>query len=180
MRVFGVVLLVFALILGICNIVALVGASYDYERMIESSWNLADKASTIKQKTANIDQFVAALEASGLKGEHDAIWQFTPNNSFDKNLEAVKSLQQRLHEIEGMDVTSLAYQTAISQITAQEQGEAKKMLEVFEGCWYKVQHPWLWQWKGAINTIVNLVALIMGAIMFFAGGSSSSGYRRRW
>ena len=136
-------------------------ADYQYERDIASYWNLADKASTLEQKAAYIDQFVAKLESnSKLAGSYDALWMKTPDNSFDANLAALKSLQSRLHEVQTMDVQSFAYQTAIQQITAQEQGEAKQMLSTFHGVWTKENWFTVWDWPGICLT------LLFGLLMF--------------
>lgn len=43
-----------------------------------------------------------------------------------------------------MDANSFQYNTAIQQITQQEQGEAIDMLSVFQGCWYKENYILLW------------------------------------
>lgn len=141
--------------------------NYEYEQKISSYWNLSDKASTISQKAHYVDRFVKALENSNLQNTYNAIWLKTPDNSFDKNLEQLKTLQQRLHEIEKMDITSFQYQTAIQQITAQEQGEAQKMLKVFEGCWMLDNYFLLWGWIGTIVWILWTVFLVVDVILFF-------------
>ena len=53
-----------------------------------------------------------------------------------------------------MDVTSFAYQQAISQITAQEQDEAHNMLNVIQGRWFLSHHPLFWDW---INVVIYLL-----------------------
>jgi uncharacterized protein YqgV (UPF0045/DUF77 family) len=143
-------------------IITNIKGNYEYEKQYLSLWNLADKASTIPQKSDYINKFVQSLERSGLNGEYNAVFLKTLDNSFDKNLEAIKSLQKRLVEIQGMDVTSFAYQTAIQQITQQEQGEAHNMLSVFKGVWWKSNHPFLWDWIGTINIILLLVMFFFG------------------
>jgi hypothetical protein len=140
-------------------------SDYQYEKQILSYWSLADKASTLEQKSRYMDQFVNVLTASNLQGTYNAVWLETPDNSFDRNFEALKSLQTRLAEIQTMNVKSFEYQQAISQITAQEQGEAHHLLEVFEGCWYMRWHFWLWNWVGA--TVSIFMGLLVG---FFAIG----------
>jgi len=64
-----------------------------------------------------------------------------------------------------MDINSFAYQTAIKQITEQEQGEADKMLAVLEGCWLKVNHYWLWNMLFAVS--YSLFLVIIGIIGIF-------------
>lgn len=142
---------------------------YEYTREIGSFWDLADRASTIPQKAHYIDNFVAALESQGFDGEHNAVLFPTPENSFDKNLEALKSLQGRLREIEKMDVTSFQYQTAIQQITAQEQGEAGAMLNVFSGVWWKRRHFIVWDWMVLVHVAAaSLVGLFTAGLFLKA------------
>lgn len=137
MLVAGVALIILMMIVG-------VKSSYHWNNDFEGYWNLADKASTISQKSEYIDKFVVALDQSGLHGTNDALFYKTQDNSFDKNFEALKSLQTRLQEIKTLDPNTFQYQTAIQQITAQEQGEAQNMLSVLHGCWEKVHYYWLW------------------------------------
>jgi hypothetical protein len=68
--------------------------AYEYKKSYLSYWNLADKSSTIVEKSHYIDLFVEKLEESGMDKEYDAIWFKTIDNSFDSNLIALKSLQQ--------------------------------------------------------------------------------------
>lgn len=147
------------------NIYGEVSGDYEIDRTIWAEWCLADRASTIPQKSQHIDHFVAALEASGLRGEHDAVWLLTPQNGFDANLDALKTLQERLREIQGIDVTSFQYQTAIQQITAQEQGEATYMLQAFRGCWWKTHHFFLWGWVGAVNWLLLALTTLFTTIV---------------
>jgi hypothetical protein len=140
-------------------------ASYHYENTIGSYWALSDKASTLVQKSTYLDQYVEALERSSLAGTSNAIFLKTPNNSFDQNMVALKSLQGRMHQIQNMDEQSFAYQTAIQQITAQEQGEAYQLTSTFEGCWYLANHPFLWQWIDAIVWITLIGTAATGAIL---------------
>ena len=140
-------------------------ASYQYENTIAYEWKLADKSSTITAKQEHLDKFIANLKNQHLEGTHNS-WIFpTPDNSFDANFAALETLQTRLHEISGMDVKSFEYQTAIQQITAQEQGEARPMLETFEGCWFITNHFLLWDWVGAlIGIILFSLSLFMSIV----------------
>lgn len=135
-----------------------IATNYTYTRDIENEWVLADRSFTIEAKTQHIDGFVAALEASGLHGEHDAMFLTKPSNGFDANMEALKSLQARLHEIGGMDPNSFQYNTALHQITEQEQGQAANMIGTFEGIYWKEHAVFLWSWIGCI--CVGIPALI--------------------
>jgi hypothetical protein len=164
-------------ILGIILIIGIRGnimSTYQYERDIESYWSLAEKSSTIKQKAIYVDKFVMSLESSGLVGTYDAIFLETPDNSFDKNLEQLKTLQTRLYDIDTMDVQSFAYNTAIEQITAQEQGEAKKMLRIFEGCWNKAYYWYLWGWISTLVWLGWAIALVLW-ILWLIGKERLSG-----
>lgn len=153
----GIVLLSVSIIMVIGDSINGIFGSYNYEKKYESYWNLADKASTIEQKSLYINKFVEVIENSEMKNQYNAVFLQTPNNSFDYNLEALKSLQKRLNEIKKIDITSFQYQTAIQQITAQEQGEAKEMMEVFKGIWWKTNHFFLWGWV----LIVNICFIIL-------------------
>lgn len=165
MRTAGVVLLILGLVLLIGSIYNGIMGHYQYERDFASYWSLAEKASTLAQKQQYIDEFVKALDNSKYKGSYNAIILKTPDNSFDRNFEALKSLQLRLHEIQKMDVTSFQYQTAIQQITAQEQGEASAMLDVFSGVWWLENHPWLWDWLLIITIITILFTIVLGGVL---------------
>jgi hypothetical protein len=160
----GIVMLLVGVAATVFNVANEIVGEYQYSRQFGSYWSLAEKASTIPQKSKYVDAFVAALEAGGFAGEHNAVLLTTPDNSFDRNLEAVKSLQGRLHEILNMDVGSFQYQAAIQQITAQEQGEAKGMLDVFEGVWWKHSHPSLWRWVGGCQVVFFIVLAVGGVI----------------
>lgn len=140
-------------------------ASYQYENTIGSYWDLSDKASTLSQKSAYLDKYVAALENSGLAGSNNALFLKTPNNDFDQNMIALKSLQGRMHQIQGIDEQSFAYQTAIQQITAQEQGEAHELTEAFEGCWYLEHKPFLWGWIDLIAWLVLIATTGTGVVL---------------
>lgn len=153
-------IVLFALLFGsVMFTKSCIRASYEYENNISAEWTLADRSSTIPAKRQHLDKFVTVLENSGLQGSNNAIIYPTAENSFDNNFAALKTLQSRLHEIETMDVRSFEYQTAIQQITAQEQGEANSMLAVFAGCWYLKHYPLLWEWIGML-----LVCVLYGGV----------------
>jgi len=160
MKATCIILTVVCSVILILDIAVGIIGSYQYEKDFASYWNLADKASTIPQKAQYIDKFVDALAESELVGKHNALFLITLDNSFDLNLDALRSLQLRLHEIETMDVTSFEYQTAMQQITAQEQGEANAMLSVFRGVWWKTHHLFLWNWICAVQVGIMIAGLI--------------------
>lgn len=161
MKTFGSMLLGLSLIL--LSILGTIGfiADYKYERNVISYWNLAEKASTIEKKSEYIDLFVQSIDKAKYYDQYNAIFLKTPDNSFIENMTALKSFQNRLHEIKLIPVSSFEYQTAIQQITAQEQGEAYTMLCVFEGIWYKENFIYLWDW---VRTLIIGICIVGGAI----------------
>lgn len=139
---------------------------YQLEKQYTQLWKLADKSSTIQAKEKYIREFVDALERGYARGEfsgHNAIFLQTPNNNFEANLVALKSLSRRLAEIQEMKPSSFEYNTAIQQITAQEQGEANAMLDVFRGCYELANYVLVWNWIG--GTI-----LALATVLIFVGG----------
>ena len=155
------------IILSIVLIASYLIAEYQYSNKIQSYWELADKASTIDQKSEYLSKFIVAIEDEGLGG-HNAIVFKTPDNSYDENIKALKSLQSRLDDIKDMDVTSFEYNTAIQQITAQEQGEASQMITVIKQIWYKNHYFLLWDWVGGLLVFFVIFFLtfdIVGWIM---------------
>ena len=133
-----------------------VRADYEYSRKIGSFWDLSVKASTLALKADYLDRFVAAIDSAHLEG-YNAIFFPTPDNDVAQNITTLRSLQHRLSEIRGMDVTGFAYQQAISEVTAQEQDEAHKMLEVLKGRWFLSHHPLYWDW---VNVVIYLLLVI--------------------
>lgn len=171
MRTFIGAVLVVAGLIGFANFVRLeVVSKYNYEKSYSQLWNLADKSSTIPAKEGYINQYVKALRAGQTNGafaEYDAIWLKTPDNNFELNLKAVETLAQRLKEIQNMDPKSFEYNTAIQQITAQEQGEAQAMLSVIHGCYDLANYPLKWGWIGAVNLCGSIGAFALGILLAF-------------
>lgn len=158
-----------AVLIGI-EIQQSVVANYHWENEYCNYWQLADKSSTILEKQKYISKFVDALEQGEKRGafaSHNAIWLKTPNNSFTANLDALKSLSGRLNEIQKMNPSSFEYNTAIQQITAQEQGEAHAMLAVFQGCFELSSYLIVWGFVGGIIVTVAIILLLAGLTMFF-------------
>lgn len=135
--------------------------AYAQYAKIQSHWVLADRASTIDQKSKHIDNFIHALESTGLQGTYSSLFIVNEGNSFDANLNALKTLQQRLVEIKDMDVKSFEYQTAIQQITAQEQGEANEMLSVLSSCYMRENHILAW----GINPDLIIIGFVLLAFL---------------
>lgn len=143
---------------------AQIRVGYEYETSIGSYWELSEKASTLQQKSAYLDKYVAAVSAPKAFAKYDATLFPTPNSSFEQNMVALKSLQGRMHQIQGMDEQSFAYQTAIQQITAQEQGEAHGLTSTFEGCWLLRNHPLFWGW----HMVLLWLALVLPTMFLVA------------
>lgn len=135
------------IIIGIAGATIQIGGcmylTYSYNKRIKYAWDMADKSSTLIEKSTYINEYVSILESGKEKfRENSAVIFPTPNTDFQKNLRALKSLQTRLNEMKKLDEKSVAYQMAIQQITAQEQGEAQEMLSVISECWYLENYPW--------------------------------------
>ena len=157
--VIGAVFLLAGLGIAAAMIAGLVSANYEFNRDYGSYWSLGVKASTIEKKSEYVDKFVEALDKSGLQGQSNSLFFPTPDNSFDANFASLKTLQARLHEIKTMKPDSFEYQTAIQQITGQEQDEAGEMLREITGCWWKVHAYWLW------NDLISLSLILLAGIL---------------
>lgn len=170
MKTFQVGLCIIAATVALVTIylVRAVSANNEYANKIQNHWTLADRASTIEAKREHIKSFVNAIENSNIQDEHDAIFFENPENSAFHNLEAVKSLAQRLDQIKDMNPSSFEYQTAIQQITAQEQGEAQNMLRVLENCWMKKYHWFYWKAGIIIMIVIFGIMAILGIMLMGA------------
>lgn len=164
-RTIGIILLISGIAFSLSRISYKIGVYYEYENNIGSKWDLADRASTITQKAEYIDEFVLALDQADLYGIHNAILYPTDENYFDQNMKALKSLQQRLKTISNMDENSFSYQTAMQQITEQEQGEAHKMLENIYKCWKKKNYYSCWNKFIVIGFFfIQLILIVLGIL----------------
>jgi hypothetical protein len=170
----GLIMIFSGVFIGWKVITDTITTTYDYNREIGSNWDLSVKASTIAKKSEYLDKFVKALDKPEFHGQYNALFFPTPNNSFDSNFEALKSLQTRLEAIKSMDENSFAYQTAIQQITAQEQDEAGEMLGVFGGIYWKQNAYWLWHPIYGLLAWLSIIALpILGGIVISATAQDS-------
>lgn len=152
--------------MGLILLIVDILANYHWRNEYLNHWTLADRSSTIPAKQEHIQGFVNALERGNNNGRfaaYDAIFLQTPSNNFRTNMTALDTLDQRLTEIQGMDPNSFQYNTAIQQITAQEQGEASAMLEVLSGCYFLANYPIIWGWIGA--TLIT-IAICIGGLGF--------------
>lgn len=162
----GMVITITSIVILVLDIVFGVMGTYQYKKFYGSYWSLAEKSSTIEKKAYNMDKFVANLEKCGFEGQYNALITPSPDNSFDENFAALKTLQQRLHEIQTMDIKSFEYQTAIQQITEQEQGEGQGMICEIEGIWWKNNNFLLWNWVGWVNCLLFIMLAIIGGFMW--------------
>lgn len=164
MKLTGIVLVIICSLGLIWSTVAEVLADYEFENQLGSYWSLSVKASTLDGKAQYLNQFVKAIEDAKLSG-HNAVWLKTPDNDIEQNMVTLKTLQTRMNEIKGMDVTSFAYQQAIQQITAQEQDEATKLLGVISGVWYLNRHPLIWEWIDLLKWMFLAVGIMFGIFL---------------
>ena len=158
---------IFFTLVGIIGIISLITFTiigyYNWNNKYESYWNLADKTSTIEAKEEYITQFVDNIQKNRNEfAEYNAVFLKTPNNNCDKNIGALITLKERLKEIKTMDIKSFEYQTAIQQITAQEQGEANDMISNIESCYYLKSYIIVWGWIGVILSLLSIVLLGLG------------------
>jgi hypothetical protein len=149
-------LVVVGLVFGIIGGISEFRADYAYDNSIGSFWDLSEKASTLQQKSEYLDQYVQAIETARF-APNDAVIFPTPNNSYQQNMVALKSLQGRMHQIAGVDERSFAYQTAIQQITAQEQGEGDALTDTLKSCWFLENHSVLWGWHDFLFWLILVV-----------------------
>lgn len=168
MKTLGYFLIFAGVIMGTLQIRSSILSNYTYEKQYGNLWELADKSSTIPAKQQYITQFLNTLRAGQTNGDfadYNATWLKTPNNSFASNVKALQTLSERLTQIQDMNPESFQYNTAIQQITAQEQGEAHRMLAVFEGCYDRECYPIIWGWIGVVFTLSLVAAIIVGLIL---------------
>lgn len=145
----ALILFVTSLTVTVRQIRTSVLSNFYYEKTYGQLWELGVKSSTIQAKAQYVDEFYTALlngKAEGRFAEYDAVFLQQPNNNFSTNLTVLLTLSERLKEIKGMNPNSFEYNTAIQQITAQEQGEAYAMLGVFQGCYDLNTWPNVWGW----------------------------------
>ena len=143
-----------------------VNSNYQYNKYHKSYWELAEKASTIQEKSIQIDKFVASFDTLKYSGCYNAVFLTTESNSFNGNFRALKTLQSRLNEIKTMNPSSFEYQTAIQQITAQEQNGAENMLSEISGIWYKENYLLLWNWIGVTLISIFIIIFIFGVVIW--------------
>lgn len=170
MKTIGSILILISVLIFANEIRLRVVSNYAWEKQYSNLWELADKSSTIPAKQQYIAQFVSALKAgqtNGVFSEYNAVFLKTPNNQFSANLKAVETLSNRLMEIQEMDPKTFEYNTAIQQITAQEQGEAHQLVAVLQGCFDLNNYFLVWNWVGTAVVIGAFVILMIGFFLCF-------------
>lgn len=167
-KTIGTILLIGGLVFAISRGIFHWNVNRTYKSEIGSYWDLSDRASTIVQKSEYLNKFVEALEKCKLDGVHDALFYPNDENDFTQNMKALKSLQKRLQDISTMDENSFAYQTAMQQITAQEQGEAHGLLDNLYGCWEKQNYYTAWNgWICLGFLILQILMVGIGWVIVF-------------
>jgi len=161
----GTIFVLIGLAIMTVQIKGCIQSNYAFENKYSYAWNLSDKSSTIEAKSTYINDFVNNLASNREEfASHCAIWLKTPDNSFENNIKALSTLKDRLVEIKGMDVASFQYNTAIQQITSQEQGEAHKLIATIQGCYDLNNYWYVWDWIGLIIGCTASIFLFVGAI----------------
>lgn len=163
-----VTLLTIAL-LWIVSVISAFTANYKFQSDYLSDWILADKSSTLEAKSEYIDKFVENLqigEQSGDFSSHGAFFLKNDSNSFSENLKALKTLQSRLHEVKSMDPSNFEYNNAIQQITAQEQGEASEMIDVFSESYAIKNYPLGSTGLGSIGFVASIALVMLSICMW--------------
>ncbi len=162
-------LLTIPVIIWIFLIASYVTHDYQWNNKYLYAWDLGVKQSTLAGKSQYISEFTDTIKEHRADfAEYNAIFLKTPNNSFEKNLEALNTLCIRMKEIQEMDPTSFQYNTAIEQITRQEQDEAIDMIMVFKGCWFLKHCIYLWRWvTGVVVVFSILMFTVVGAVGFY-------------
>jgi len=157
MKILGLVFLAVGLASLILLSVFSVRASYQYDNQIGSYWSLSQKASTLQGRAQYFNEYVSAIESANLSG-NDAIFLKTPDNSYEQNLAALKTAQQRFQDVQSIDPTSFQYSQTMQQI----EGAGAQSLDVFRDLWYLKYYPLLWSW-------IWTTELITAVLLIFAG-----------
>jgi hypothetical protein len=159
--------MVIGVVVLIVQLVTTIASEYSYDKDYASLWELADKSSTIEAKADYISQFVEQIETNKDKfSKHNAVVFKTPNNEFSNNLKALVSLRDRLYEINKMDPASFQYNTAIQQITEQEQGDAFQLTSTLKSC-YKLGSYWIvWGWVGGLICFLAIMFTAVPVIIW--------------
>lgn len=145
--------------------VYLVMSYYDFKNNYGSYWELADRSSTLEAKYQYISLFIDQLQKDRERfADYNALFLKTPENNFDNNLNALITLEERLRDIQTMDKNSFEYQTAIHQITAQEQGEAQNLISTIRGCFVLGSYSLVWSWIGMVLTLLFASLTFIGLV----------------
>lgn len=165
MRSTGIGFLILSVMGIIFQVTKYIQASYYFEKNYSYTWKLAERGSTIEIKRQKLQEFAKLLHESQEFSEYDAVFLKTGANSFVNNLAALDTLVDRLSQIQKMSPISFEYNTAIQQITAQEQGEAQEMLQVFYHCYLLGQYPTVWCWIEATVWMIIFLVTAVGVVL---------------
>lgn len=164
---YGTILIVLGILFCISCIYSGVTSSYEYNNKFGYLWEMSDRSSTLSAKEQYISQFVDALNSSRQQfADNGNLFFQTSATSFDSNFKAVITLGDRLREVGQMDPTSFQYNTAIEQITAQEQGQADDMIHVFRNC-YSLKNYILDSYYGLLLTVIGIIMISIGFLKIF-------------
>jgi hypothetical protein len=163
-KLIGILLIIVTVVWIAITMTYGVRSNHEYSRDYKSYWELSHMSSSIDQKSEYLDLFISNLEASGLDGKYNCLKLKTGKNSFDENLLVLKSLQTRLNQLKGMDITSFEFQTA-QQIMNREFSTTNSTLKIFKGIWIKDYNILLWNWVCGIQVLLNVVLFFFGLWM---------------
>lgn len=164
------ILMIVPIIAMVAHITTAVFNLNQYDRNILSPWILAVQSASLSEKSVLVDQYVNNILSNRIDyASHNAIFCKTDANSFSHNLTALKSLQQRLHEVKEMNPASIEYAKAIEQITEQEQMSSKisAVNETIRGCYFLKNHKWHWEWFGVVSFAIGITMFCTGMVIFF-------------
>jgi uncharacterized protein (DUF342 family) len=128
-------------------------------------WTLAERASTIEAKTDKVTKFYQSIQDNkqDFSGS-SALFLKNQNNNLENNLVSLKTLVDRLADIQKMNVSSLEYQMAIKQITENEMDQADAMINVIKGSW-EMNHYFMTYNFGGLLLIGSILGIIAGFVL---------------
>ena len=129
-------------------------------------WTMAERASTIEAKTEKVTKFYQSIMENRQDfSSSSALFWKNQDNNLGNNLVSLKTLVDRLADIQKMNVSSLEYQMAIKQITENEMDQASEMINVIKGSWcmnnyFMTYNFGGWLFMGSIIGIIAGLVLI--------------------
>jgi len=95
-KLFGSFLIVVSLVVAAIFVGSTITAEYQYTNSVGNYWTLADRASTIAQKSEYMDKFVAAFGDKNLAGVNDAIFFSNPDKFVRCEFRGVEELARSI------------------------------------------------------------------------------------